>query len=112
MVSLLFDIDETEFSNINQFIENLEIANTYYDASVLEQEYDTQQLTFTDLIGENLEDLIKNSYYVRYEGSLTYEPCSEGVEWIVVLEKLNNINALQIGDLKMLSGGEKNNRDT
>ena len=40
MVSLLYDIDDSDFSVQNEFIENLDISSTYYDSSVLEQEYD------------------------------------------------------------------------
>ncbi|CDW81563.1 UNKNOWN [Stylonychia lemnae] len=63
------------------------------------------------LIENDLEQTMKQSYHVRYEGSLTYAPCTENVTWFIVLDKFTNISKMQLEDLKILSGKQNNARD-
>ncbi|TNV84406.1 hypothetical protein FGO68_gene5875 [Halteria grandinella] len=111
MVSVLFSEGHSE----NGFIQNMGLKELIRDQSKKEIEVDPSSLKITDLLnGKSLSDVLKESSYVQYEGSLTYAPCTEeGVTWIVILHQINSLSSLQIGDFESLtSKGKDNSRKT
>lgn len=77
----------------------------YFDAMTMEQfpehsDKMTIQKAFTD------------NYYVSYQGSETYEPFEEGVQWIVLLHRFENLQQKQIDQLKVVSGQKEGNSRT
>lgn len=96
MISLLFDASE----EYNTFIDSLNLKDLLGNDEE-DKEY-PNNLNLNELFNGSLESKFKDNYHVRYEGSLTYSPCTEGVTWIIVLEKFKNLSSIQIQDLKML----------
>ncbi len=96
MLSLLFDVSD----HPNAFIDSLNL-NDLLGNNAESKEY-PKNLNLNDLFNGSLESMFKENYHVRYEGSLTYSPCTEGVTWILVLEKFKNLSSLQVEDLRML----------
>ena len=90
MISLLFD---TSLES-NTFLDSLNLKDLLSNDEE-DKEY-PNNLNFNELFNGSLESKFKDNYHVRYEGSLTYSPCTEGVTWIIVLEKFKNLSSLQV----------------
>jgi carbonic anhydrase len=106
IISLLFDISNES----NAFLDSLNLKDMLADPEI--QNKEVNDLNLNDLLNGSLESKFKDNYHVRYEGSLTYSPCTEGVTWIILLEKFKNLSSLQVEDLKMLVNNKNTPRAT
>ena len=62
------------------------------------------------VVGGSLKEVLESSHFITYQGSTTYAPCNEEVEWIVLLTTFQNLGHLQLGDLELVSGTKNNAR--
>ena len=70
MIALLYDKSTTNIDN--KFIRNLNTEFFYKNPTEASLEYKNEDLSLRDLVAGDLAEMIKLSYYVRYEGSVTY----------------------------------------
>jgi len=105
-ISVLFKLDDKD----NDFLTTLGfgVDNPLYALKLRNNEI----LELDDKVGEKLDlgkELNKTVHYVFYSGSLTSPPCTEGVQWFILLQKLN-VSQSQLDFFPVLFGRDSNIR--